>query len=88
MYHTNQKKKPTWSQLSHQTLSLQFIMTLCILSREIRHAHHLDDQTRPAGEMLCALSPPRVRIVLLPRKTRPLPFIESVHNKIFAELRI
>lgn len=38
-----------------------------------RHAHNLDHQARPAREVLRALAPSRLRVVLLPGEARLLP---------------
>lgn len=37
------------------------------------HRHNLHHQARPAGEMLRALTSPRLGVVLLPREARLLP---------------
>lgn len=52
---------------------------------QIRHRHNLNHQTRPAREMLRSLPRARFRIILLPRKSRPLPFVEDVFDEVFAE---
>ena len=55
---------------------------------EIRHDHDVDHQARPAGKVLCPLSMPRVRIILLPCKTSLLPFAEDVLYQIDPQLGI
>lgn len=55
---------------------------------QVRHNHHLNNQTGPAGEMLRALSRARLRIILLPREACPFPLVEDVDDKILAELGV
>ena len=72
---------------------LQFILhslllRLPTLALQIRHPHNLDDQARPAGEMLRALSLARLRVILLPGETRLFPaLIHGVYD-VLAELGV
>ena len=51
-------------------------------SFQLRHLHDVNHKTGPAGEMLCALTVAGLRIVLLPSKPCPLPFVEDVVDEI------
>lgn len=52
------------------------------------HRHNLHHQTRPASEMLGALTSARLRIVLLPCEARLLPALEDCVNQIRTQLII
>lgn len=52
---------------------------------QIRHRHDLHHQAGPSREMLSPLSCTGLWVVLLPRKSRPLPLVEDVFNQILAE---
>ena len=47
--------------------------------------HNLDDQTRPAREMLRTLSLARVGVILFPRETRFLPRVVDGVDQVLAE---
>ena len=61
---------------------LQFIMpTVFLFLAQIRHPHHLDNQTRPTSEMLRSLSLARFRIELLPCETSlPPRLVDCIHE--------
>lgn len=52
---------------------------------QIRHGHDLDHQTRPAGEVLGALTLACLRVVLLPCETSLLPALEDGVDKVLAQ---
>lgn len=66
-----------------QVSSSQLVVAL--LATEIRHRHDLDDQARPASEMLCSLASSGLRIVLLPRKARLLEGVVDCIDKVPSE---
>lgn len=55
---------------------------------QVRHSHDLDDQTRPAREVLRALALARLRVVLLPGEARLLPTLEDGVDEILAQARV
>ncbi len=65
---------------------LQFIMSSpSTAPAQVRHDHDLDHQTSPTREMLRALSRPRLRIILFPCESCPLPLTVNILDKIFTE---
>jgi len=58
------------------------------LTTQIRHSHNLDHQTRPAREMLRALSFTRLGVILFPRKARVLPTLINSIDQIVAEFGV
>jgi hypothetical protein len=55
---------------------------------QVRHSHHLNNQTRPAGKVLDSLALAVVWVVLFPGEPGSLPFSENVLDKVRAELRV
>jgi hypothetical protein len=58
------------------------------LTTQIRHSHNLDHQTRPAREMLRALSFTRLGVILFPRKTRFLPTLIDSIDQVVAKFGV
>lgn len=53
---------------------------------EIRHNHHLNHQARPPGKMLGSLTSSGLGVVLLPGKSRLLPFSVDVLDQILSQV--
>ena len=71
---------------------LQFIMSrssnLPLPAAQIWHPHNLNDQTRPACEMLRSLSFPCLGIILLPRKASFGPRIVDCLDEVQSEVAV
>lgn len=61
---------------------------LPLATAQIGHAHNLDHQARPSGEMLRSLTLACLRIILLPRKTCFHPLVVDGLDEIEAETAI
>jgi hypothetical protein len=68
----------TTSPTDTPTVTLQLILHLRLPTLQTRHRHDLHHKTSPSSKMLRALPQACFGIVLLPRKARPLPFLEDV----------
>ena len=52
---------------------------------QVWHRHDFDDQTRPSGEMLRALSCACFWVILFPSESCPLPFVEYVLYEVLTK---
>lgn len=59
-------------------------MPFSSFAAQFRHRHDFHHQASPSREMLRALAIPRLGVILLPCKTRSLPFVEHVVDEISA----
>lgn len=57
-------------------------------SGQIRHGHHVHHHTSPAGKVLCSLAIARVRVVLFPSESSPLPLAEDIFDQILPQVRV
>ena len=55
---------------------------------KIRHAHDLDDQTRPPGEMLRPLTSAGIWVVLFPGKPGLFPTLVNSVNQVLSQLGV
>jgi hypothetical protein len=69
-------------------LSLQLIVTVLSRGSQVRHGHDLDNETRPAGEMLSSLAAARLWVVLLPCEASLLPAVVDRVNQGSAEAAV
>lgn len=66
---------------SHYLADFPLQLIMPALTTQIRHCHNLDDETRPPGKVLRALSRSSFRVILLPRESSLLPaLVDSLHE--------